>query len=250
MLLAAMREALIASLRDSRGLVIRRLRVGLALAVIALVVAIPVATVTHNVSVAIWVIVPPVWSLSFLYYADVMRLAFVPDFKLNVVAILRLTGIGGIFWGILGLIAGSVAVAIWRIPTTPHVHNLILQAVTYVVMTYLAVKFAFAPFALKDRGVIDACGRSWTLTTGRTFLPTLLFEAVIYSVIIATGEATKAAYALLAPWSWAVLRVVWDFGFAISVVPCVYIFLARWMVECEAVAVRSPITPPYQSERS
>lgn len=245
MLFAAMGAVLGASLGDAKSLLHRRLRVGLGLAALTLVVAIPLASYTRNLALIHLTILTGTWTLAFLYYADTVRLLFVPTYRLDFRNVVRLAVVSLIVVLLTSIFAGSVSVGMKRIPATPEVHRLFNDVVYLLVLIFFGARLAFANFALLGRGIVDAAARSWILTTGRTFWPTVCVAAIFYSASLPVSDGMDAIFTAIAPWSWAILRVAWAYAFTLLAGALAYPFLARWMVICESVAGASPIAPPY-----
>lgn len=244
-LLRPLREAFSASIGDGKRLISQRLSLGLLLALVTLPVAAFVASYTLNLRAVGWIATPGLWVISFLYYADTMRFFFVADYELTVLKVLRLIALLFIWLGLVVLAWFSFAAAIARLQIPPQALYLLRQGAFYVLMIYFGTKLAFAAFALKNRGVFSACGRSWMLTTGSTFWPTLLVMAVFYSLGSLVQAALWAAQAGMKPWAWATLHVAIVYPYAILVGAVIYPLLARWMVQCETLRRDvSPIVPP------
>jgi hypothetical protein len=247
--LAAMREPLEASLDDAKGLIRKRAFLGTLLALAALPVAGLLASYTHDLRTVVWIGAAGTWALGFLYYADAMRLVFEPHYKLTALNVLKLLGIIFIMLGLVVLTSLGFAAAIARLPLAAHTLYLLRQAAFYVLLIYFGTKLAFACFALKDRGVFSACGRSWMLATGATFLPTFVVMGMLYILQVVTNPAFWAIHLRLAPWAYVTLNIVTVYTTAILVGAFIYPFLARWMVECEALRTPAAIVPPYGGAR-
>lgn len=130
--LAAKRAPLRASLDDAKRLISRRLLIGVLLTLVTLLVAGVVATATHNLWIIFWIAAPGLFTVGALYYADTMRLVFLPHFQLNVKRILQLLGLFLILLGLVILCELSLAAAISRVHLAPQLLKTLQYAVLYV----------------------------------------------------------------------------------------------------------------------
>lgn len=86
------------------------------------------ASYTLNLGTVEWIATPGLWALGFLYYADAMRLVFLPQYKLNLQNVLKLLGIIFILFGLVVLCSLSLAAAIAQLPLAPQTYICFVRA--------------------------------------------------------------------------------------------------------------------------
>ena len=245
--LGALQGPFEASLSDAKVLLPRRLLLCITFALVTLPVARFAASYTHNLRTVAWIGTPGTWAIGFLYYADAMRLVFVPEYKLSFSSILRLLGVTIILLGVVILGWVGFVEAIMRLHLNRSTLDLLSNVIYVGLLIYFGTKFVFAPFALRDRGVFDACGLSWMLTTGATFGPTLVVMGAFYVIAFSVNPAVWALKLGLGAWSYATLNIAVAYLCAMLLGAFYYPFAARWMVKCEALKGTAAIVPPYTS---
>lgn len=247
--LAVMREPFAFALSAAKQLLRQRILIGALLALVTFPVTVLAASYTHNLRVVAWIATPVLWGFGVLYYADAMRLVFVPGYKLNLGNVLKIAGVVLVTFGLIVLCWFNFAAATSRLPLSPERLIQLRQAAFYALFIVLGTKFAFAQFALKDRGIFVAIARSWVLTGGAAFWPTFSVMTALYVPSFLMNAGVLAIQAAMAPSAWAALSVGVNFAFAIVVGAFKYPFFARWMIECEAFSGSSIMVPPYHREQ-
>jgi hypothetical protein len=246
--LALMRGPFRTALADAGPIIRKRLSLVLLLVLATLPIAALVASYTLNLEAVSWIAIPGLWTLSFLYYSDAMRLVFDPDYKLILPNVLKLIALIAIIFGLVAIASVSAVQVIGRFHPSRHAAFLLGEGVSVGLLVYFGTKFSFAAFGLKDRSLFSACGRSWMLTTGPTVWPTAAVNVPFYVLGTLVQEGVWAVRVIMPPWSWAALHVVVTYGYATVVWAFMYSLMARWMVECEVLKRPLLVVPPYGNE--
>ncbi len=220
------------SVEDARQVILLRSRTTLMLAITTIALSGFVILAGAGSNAALLVEVPATMALGLLLYADAMRAVLVPNYRLSFRNILRVLAVSVITLGLV-VVCGFVLL---QLAFHANVRFVALSSlVGNALLVFFGTRFAFACFALRDHGVLGACRRSWALSARPTFLFTLLVVGLYYISWFIVNIGMDPDRPVAVPVLWITLRSLAHFAVLLIGGSFIYVFLARWMLECEAL---------------